>query len=99
MPGKAAVVILSHGFWQRVFAGDPAVVGRSITLNGIGAGTGTDRNQFTVAGVLGPDFVLNAEVMPTVATIRQMDLFLPLPFGADAVTRRGDENYNVMARL
>ena len=28
-----------------------------------------------------------------------MDLFLPLPFGADAVNRRGDENYNVMARL
>jgi predicted permease len=28
-----------------------------------------------------------------------MDLFMPLPFGADAVTRRGDENYNVMVRL
>src|SRR4029077_4402448 len=32
-------------------------------------------------------------------SIRQMDLFLPLPLGADAVTRRGDENYNLMARL
>ena len=31
VPGKAAVVILSHGFWQRVFGGDPAVVGRSLT--------------------------------------------------------------------
>ena len=28
-----------------------------------------------------------------------MDVFLPLPLGADAVTRRGDENYNLMARL
>jgi predicted permease len=28
-----------------------------------------------------------------------MDLFLPLPLGADAVNRRGDENYNLMARL
>ena len=37
--------------------------------------------------------------MPTVASIRQMDVFLPLPLGADAVTRRGDENYNLMARL
>lgn len=43
--------------------------------------------------------MLNDEVMPTVASIRQMDVFLPLPLGADAVTRRGDENYNVMARL
>ena len=37
--------------------------------------------------------------MPTVASIRQMDVFLPLPLGADAVKRRGDENYNLMARL
>jgi predicted permease len=28
-----------------------------------------------------------------------MDVFLPLPFAADAVTRRGDENFNIMARL
>jgi hypothetical protein len=26
-------------------------------------------------------------------------VFLPLPLGADAVNRRGDENYNIMARL
>ena len=35
--------------------------------------------------MLGPDFLLNDEIMPTVASIRQMDVFLPLPFGADAV--------------
>ena len=99
VPGKAPVVILSHGFWQRVFAADPAIVGRSITLNGVATGSGADKNQFTVAGVLGPEFLLNAEIMPTVASIRQMDLFLPLPLGADAVNRRGDENYNLMARL
>ena len=28
VPGKAPVVILSHGFWQRVFAADPAIVGQ-----------------------------------------------------------------------
>jgi putative ABC transport system permease protein len=28
-----------------------------------------------------------------------MDLFVRLPLGADAVKRRGDENYNLMARL
>ena len=99
VPGKAPVVILSHGFWQRVFAADPAIVGRSITLNGVQSGSGADKNQFTVAGVLGPEFLLTAEIMPTVASIRQMDLFLPLPLGADAVNRRGDENYNLMARL
>ncbi|HEX2458402.1 MAG TPA: ABC transporter permease [Vicinamibacterales bacterium] len=97
-PGKPAVVILSHGFWKRMFNADPAVIGRTITLNGIIGGR-DPQNQFTVVGVLPPEFLLNEEVMPTVASIRQMDIFLPLPLGADAVNRRGDENYNLMARL
>src|SRR6185436_18213956 len=100
VPGKAPVVILSHAFWRRLFNSDPNVVGRSVTLNGIGpGGGGPDKNQFTVVGVLRPDFLMNEEVMPTVSSIQAMDVFLPLPLGADAVQRRGDENYNLMARL
>ena len=65
-----------------------------------GFSTGTDTiTQFEIVGVLSADFLLNAEIMPTVASIQQMDVFLPLPLGADAESRRGDENYNIMARL
>jgi putative ABC transport system permease protein len=32
--GRARVVVLSHGLWQRRFGGDPAVVGRSISIDG-----------------------------------------------------------------
>ncbi len=32
-PGGAAVAVLGHGYWQRRFAGDPAVIGRTLTLN------------------------------------------------------------------
>jgi predicted permease len=98
-PGKPPVVILSYGFWKRAFNADPNVVGTSITLNGFGQGGGDAKNLFEVAGVLRPEFLMDAEIMPTVASIQRMDVFVPLPLGADAVTRRGDENYNLMARL
>ena len=35
--GKAGhdnVVVLSYGFWKERFAGDPAIIGKSILLNG-----------------------------------------------------------------
>jgi putative ABC transport system permease protein len=32
-PGSAPVVILSRGFWQRYFGGDPGVVGRTLSIN------------------------------------------------------------------
>jgi predicted permease len=89
-PGKPAVAILSDRLWKRLFSSDPAIIGKSITLNG---------NPFTVAGVLRRGFMLNAEVMPSEGPMDKVDVFLPLPLGADAVKRRGDENYNILVRL
>lgn len=40
-------VLLSHGLWQRRFAGDPAIVGRQLRIDG---------RSLTVAGVMPPDF-------------------------------------------
>jgi predicted permease len=98
-PGPPPVVVLSYEFWKRVFNADPGVVGTVLTFNNVGPGGGQTKNQFEVVGVLAPDFLMNAEVMPTVGSIQQMDVFLPLPFGADINQRRGDENYNLIARL
>jgi len=89
-PGKPAVAVLSYNLWKRLFNSDAKVIGRSITLNG---------NQVTVAGVLRPEFRLNSEVMPAEGPMDKVDIFLPLPLGADAVQKRGDENYNLMAKL
>jgi predicted permease len=33
-PGAQPVVVISHGYWRRRFGGDPAVVGRTIDVNG-----------------------------------------------------------------
>jgi putative ABC transport system permease protein len=46
-PGAANVAIISHKLWQRRFGGDPAILGRSITLD--------HTNQFTVIGVMPPE--------------------------------------------
>src|SRR3954471_23560032 len=34
-PGRTNLVILSHALWQQRFGGDPSVLGRSITLDGV----------------------------------------------------------------
>src|SRR5437016_8933130 len=37
--------------------------------------------------------------MPSETPMDKIDVFAPLPLGADAVKRRGNENYNIMVRL
>ena len=90
-PGKADVAILTERVWRRLFNSDSGIVGKTVVLDG---------NPFTVAGVLQGGFVLSAEVMPAEIPMDKMDIFAPLPLGADAFkyTRR-DENYNLMVRL
>ena len=46
-PNGGRVVVLSHGFWQRRFGGDPQVVGRTLPLSG---------DSYVVIGVLAPSF-------------------------------------------
>jgi len=47
--GNHRVVVISHQLWQRSFGGDPALVGRSISLNGA---------SWQVVGVMPADFRL-----------------------------------------
>jgi putative ABC transport system permease protein len=44
-PGASRVVMLTHRFWQREFGGDPAILGKSLTLDG---------QQYTIISVLQP---------------------------------------------
>lgn len=45
--GHENVVVVSHSLWQRRFAGDPALVGKPISLDG---------TNYTVIGIAPPDF-------------------------------------------
>jgi putative ABC transport system permease protein len=44
----AGTLVLSHGYWQRRFGGDPNVVGRTLAI---------DNEPATIVGVMPPDFV------------------------------------------
>jgi putative ABC transport system permease protein len=46
-PGGDLVVLLSHRLWQRRFAGDSAIVGKRITIDG---------RSYTVVGIMPPGF-------------------------------------------
>jgi predicted permease len=51
VPGAPAVAVLTHGFWVRRFGADPAIVGRTILIDGVP----TD-----VVGVMPPTFTFGA---------------------------------------
>jgi putative ABC transport system permease protein len=46
-PGGAAVAVISYELWQRMFGGEPGIVGRVLNL---------DQRSYTVVGVLAPEF-------------------------------------------
>jgi predicted permease len=77
-------VILSHGLWIRRFAGDPDVVGRSLTLNG---------EPWEVVGVLPSSFDFASVFKPGVT----VDILVPFPI-ADETDRWGN-TLSIIGRL
>jgi predicted permease len=86
-PGPPPVAVLSDALWRSRFAADPAVVGRSIALNG---------KPFTVVGV-GP-----AGFTGLVRGIG-VDVFVPLAtdpvLTGDSLAQRGSRNLMLIGRL
>ncbi len=80
----APAVILTHGLWQRRFAGDQAIVGRSITLN--------DRAT-AVVGVLPEWFDFSSVFTPG----SRVDMVVPFPITAE--TDRWGNTLAVLGRL
>lgn len=88
-PGSAPVVVLAHDFWQKHFAGDAQVVGRTLKLNG---------TVLTVIGVAPREFrggfnalAFDLFVPATMATVLQ-------PASRD-FTSRTVRHYTLLAQL
>jgi predicted permease len=83
-----ALVVISHGLWQRRFAGDPAVVGRTISIN---------TQPFTVAGVAPAAFHGTTVGLTFDAWIPLSAQRAVLP--GDRLTSRGHRWLQVLVRL
>jgi len=83
-PNGERVVILSYGLWQRRFGADPAIAGKSVSIND---------NPYTVVGVMPEDFLPEDFRYGD----GQTDVIVPMRVNP-ASTDQG-HNYTVLARL
>ncbi len=89
-PGQGAVVVLSERFWRRLAGADPAIIGKSLRLNGA---------SYVVTGILPADYAGRLRAVPT-------DLYVPVmmidqiePAAESQLTDRGTSGTFVTARL
>ena len=88
-PGGHPIVVLSHGYWQRRFGGDPSVVGRNVTIN---------NHPMTVAGVSARDFhgIVTGDSFDIAVPVMMKTVMTPTWNDLD---NRRSRWLNVMARL
>jgi putative ABC transport system permease protein len=84
-PNGPRVAILGHGLWQRRYAADPAIVGRSILIDG---------QSYEVVGVMPAGFVLPTDYQNPMPTT----LWVPAQWDA-ASTDHGSHGLYAAARL
>jgi predicted permease len=91
-PDGGDVVILSHGFWQRHFGGDPDLVGRTLRLGTV---------ERTVVGIMPPSFRLpkGDELGDGMNLPADPDVYMPLALTEAQISFGGNWNYVVLAKL
>lgn len=91
VPGRNPVVVIGAGLWQRRFAGDPNLVGKTITLN---------RQPMTVVGIVSPRFTgMMAGWAAEVWVPAMMIPLLEPSGGMDMLTSRGSQWVALVGRL
>ena len=92
--GHERVVVLMHSFWRTQFQSDPAILGKTVTLNGF---------PYTVIGVMPPSFHLpHVQTFggPGAAHPQPVGALIPMTFSQDSLQdAMGDFDYFGLARL
>ena len=83
--GKNTVAILSYGLWQRRFAGDKGIIGKTFRSN---------EETYTVIGVMPPRFRF-----PIGWLLNDVEVWTPLALDAAEKSDRKEINLEVIARL
>jgi putative ABC transport system permease protein len=91
-PGTPLSAVLSYNYWQRRFAGDRSVVGKTFILNG---------KPLNVVGVMSPRFAFprGAEVPSILGFAVDPDIWLPQAHTAEQRTDRGNRVSFLVGRL
>jgi predicted permease len=91
VPGRDAVVVLSHGTWKTQFGSDPGVVGKHARLNGA---------EFTVVGVAPERFTgMDQYIRPAVFLPMNALPFLAGDDGRSRLEKRDARGISVKGRL
>jgi len=89
-PGTEPVAVLSHAYWQRKFGGDPALIGRTIVLNG---------QAVAVIGVMPESFSGAQWAVGTSAWVPAVAMSRLTEGGAETLENRAMPTFKILARL
>ena len=87
-PGDHPVLVLSHAYWQRRFAGDPAVVGKQVAVNNV---------PMTIIGVAPEGFI--GSFLGVAASAWVPMAMQPAMTGSDRLNARGNGWMQALVRL
>jgi len=89
--GHDQVVVIGDALWKRRFGGDPGIVGRTLSLNGM---------AYTVVGVMPPGFQFpeGPEHHDTVGPFPPAEMWRPMALAAWERTCKGCFNFGMLVR-
>lgn len=88
-PGTHPVLVISHKLWQKRFAGDPSLIGKTVFLN---------NNNFTIIGIT-PESFTGTDLGRSPEIFVPMQMYVQVGLEPGFITNRGTRTFSVLGRL